>query len=104
MRAKKIRPLLILIFLSAILFSCGIGKEGKYDEYARAYTDILFLKHKYGWNKDTLTVKIDSIFTHYQISGKEYNLFFESIKNDEGKWKRFFDLSEKYLDSLRHKK
>ncbi|PKL89943.1 MAG: hypothetical protein CVV23_02610 [Ignavibacteriae bacterium HGW-Ignavibacteriae-2] len=91
----------LLLLLVLLISTCKNEPSVSKDKAARVFVDLLVLKEKYYFEKDSLLTHQKKVFEKYATSRKEYEAALAKLENNEEEWNVFFDAAEKYLDSLR---
>lgn len=90
-----------VIILTLLFIGCGNKTELPKEKTARVFVDLLVLKEKFYFEKDSLLTHQNKTFEKYSTTRQQYESALAGYENDEEQWNLFFDYAEKYLDSLR---
>lgn len=92
-----------IIFVLLIVFIAGCDEEvkGPDKNLAKLYVDLQVSQELYSYNQDTLKVKQDSIFAHYNTNMEKYRERIEAIPFNSAAWDTFFSYAQHYIDSLK---
>ncbi len=95
MRVILFSSLLLILFLS----SCSSHKNDSESlKMAHIYVDLLIAGEKAPYDS---TVSRDLVFQKYDVTNKNFQQFLKSLGSNQKKWDEFFNLAQRYLDSLK---
>jgi len=90
-----------LIFIVVLLIGTACTEAPEPDEkIARLYVDILRAEETFYTGLDSLQIVRDSIFISYGIAEDEYNSTIRNYASNSETWKKFYEMSMTYIDSL----
>jgi hypothetical protein len=102
MPVKTIKKIIIPVTgIFLILIACKTDTKPDENQLAKLYVETLILEEQHAGQSDSLEYYKSQLFEKEGISKESFNTQINAMGSDPIKWKEFFALSNKYLDTLK---